>query len=399
MTLKTTVTYTLSRCVKCLRCIQSCPTSALSMQNNRIRIDQNLCLNCGQCIRTCQSKGLSAQGSTLADITNYDVTVCLVPSAFTTRCSSGFEARQMFYALKKIGFDEVVDLSPYEGRIHDEFVTAASTELGTSITSFCPVINRLIQLQYPILAEAQAALRYPSEAAARDLRQRMKGQGTVGIFLLCECEAKLALAKYPYGNSEYEVDHAMSSVDLMPVLRKHLSEGVDELTLCPQGLLTANPSQLEDDTDFLVVDGLERCSSVLSMLEFNQLPMYRGMELYACANGCIGGHLLWGNSYAARKNTSVLINDLRHKETAVLSPSALHVSEKAFFTSDTRTFQEKLAAFQKIQQILEQLPGFDCSACGVQTCRKMAEMIVEGKRTLNDCRVLAAENNPKEDSA
>ena len=94
-----------------------------------------------------------------------------------------------------------------------------------------------------------------------------------------------------------------------------------------------------------------------------------------------------------------MINDLRHKETAVLSSSALHVSEKAFFTSDTRTFQEKLAAFQKIQQILEQLPGFDCSACGFQTCRKMAEMIVEGKRTLNDCRVLAAENNPKEDSA
>ena len=398
MTLKTTVTYTLSRCVKCLRCIQSCPTSALSMQNNRIRIDQDHCLNCGQCIRTCQSKGLSAQGSTLADITNYDVTVCLVPSAFTSRCSSGFEARQIFYALKKLGFDEVVDLSAYEARIHEAFLQQAGQEISTRITSFCPVINRLIQLQYPMLAQAQAALRYPSEAAARDLRQRMKGQGTVGIFLLCECEARLALAKYPYGNQEYEVDHALSAVDLMPLLRKHLSEGVDELTICPQGLLSANPSQLKDESDFLIVDGLERCSNVLSMLEFNQLPMYRGLELYACDNGCIGGHLLWGNSYAARKNTSVLLKDLRPRDQAVLSYSALHVSPQAFGTHDQRSFQEKLAAFQKIQQILEQLPGFDCSACGVQTCRKMAELISEGNRTLNDCCVLAAQNYPGEDS-
>ncbi len=304
----------------------------------------------------------------------------------------------MFYALKKLGFDEVVDLSPYEGRIHNEFVLESSTEIETSITSFCPVINRLIQLQYPMLAQDQAPLRYPSEAAARDLRERMKDQGTVGIFLLCECEAKLALAKYPYGNTEYEVDHALSAVDLMPQLRKHFSDGVDELTICDEGFRMANPSQLNDDADFLVVDGLERCSNVLSMVEFHQLPMYRGLELYACANGCIGGHLLWGNSYASRKNTSVLLKDLREKEKAVLSSNALHVSSRAFTTDDTRSFQEKLAAFQKIQQNLEQLPGFDCSACGFQTCRKMAEMIVDGKKTLNDCRVLAAEDSPREDS-
>ena len=53
-------------------------------------------------------------------------------------------------------------------------------------------------------------------------------------------------------------------------------------------------------------------------------------------------------------------------------------------------FKEKMEEFHKVNEILDHLPHYDCSACGMQTCRIMAEEIARGNKKLSDCRVLAA---------
>jgi Na+-translocating ferredoxin:NAD+ oxidoreductase RNF subunit RnfB len=53
--------------------------------------------------------------------------------------------------------------------------------------------------------------------------------------------------------------------------------------------------------------------------------------------------------------------------------------------------------FKTVNAQLELLPGYDCSACGMQTCRLMAEEIAEGRKTLRDCRVLAAMEDRRTD--
>ena len=115
--MESVVAYTLERCVKCMKCIQACPVSAVSMENNRIIVAHERCTNCGRCIDACHSQGLVAQGSTLVDIANYDYTVCLVPPALTSACRSKEEAEDLFNGIKLLGFDEVVDLSPYYGTV------------------------------------------------------------------------------------------------------------------------------------------------------------------------------------------------------------------------------------------------------------------------------------------
>ena len=77
---KSVVRYTLESCAKCMTCIRACPTSALSMYNGRIRVDQERCINCGKCISSCTHKGLLANGSSLDALKDYDYTVCMVPS-------------------------------------------------------------------------------------------------------------------------------------------------------------------------------------------------------------------------------------------------------------------------------------------------------------------------------
>ncbi|MBQ1468591.1 MAG: 4Fe-4S binding protein, partial [Solobacterium sp.] len=98
MNKRSVVSYTLDQCVKCLKCVKACPSSALSMIDNRIIVSDERCLNCGKCISACHNKGLLAPGSTLSDIDNYDYTVCMVPSALTSNCASKAEAEQLFHA-------------------------------------------------------------------------------------------------------------------------------------------------------------------------------------------------------------------------------------------------------------------------------------------------------------
>ena len=368
--------------------MKACPVSALKMEKNRIHVIQDRCINCGQCIRACHSSGLIAHGSTLADIENYSYTVCMIPSALTSCCGSKEEAEGMFNAIRELGFDEVIDLSPLEGQIMIE-TQRISSELkdGNGIASFCPVINRLIETMYPILIDNLIPINYASEIMARQIRKRENGS-RIGIFLCCECEAKLTLAKYPFGGSRFETDHALAIVDIFPKIRKNIKNGRVPVTFCREGLQSCNPAVMMQKPEYLIADGYDKVNSILSMEEFGLLDSFELLSLFPCFNGCIGGHLLWGNSYLIKNN----IDELTGNEKIPVSNLPIEelygvvVSEK----EDTRSFKEKMAFFSKVNETLEKLPGYDCSACGMQTCRIMAEEIVNGRKNLDDCRVRTA---------
>ncbi|MBQ6355827.1 MAG: 4Fe-4S dicluster domain-containing protein [Solobacterium sp.] len=381
------VTYTLERCVKCMRCVQACPTSALRMEDNRVIIDGHHCLNCGKCMRACHSQGLLAKGSTLEDIKNYDYTVCIVPGALISSCRSLDEAENLFYAIRELGFDEVVDFTDIEGQMMQETRILAEADEGLVISSMCPVINKLIEERYPMLVNHLAPLNYPSEIAARKIRERLKDKGDVGIFHLCECEAKLAFAKYPYLNMQYEVDHALATVDIFPLIRENLDKGRLPVTLCREGLQACNPTMMLQMPDDLIADGFDKINDILDMTEFGLLERFRILHLFPCFNGCIGGHLLWGNSYLTKNNIDALTSE-RRKQPSEINIEKLYSGRIISGDEDPRTLMEKLAFFQKVNEQLELLPGYDCSACGMQTCRIMAEAIVNGTKKLEDCHIL-----------
>lgn len=383
---KSVIAYTLERCVKCMKCLHACPTGAISMQDNRIHIDKVDCINCGRCVRACHSKGIVSQGSTLEDIQSYEYTVCIVPTSLLSRCESYDEVQSLFYAIKCLGFDEVVEHTDIDAQLLQEaHLIAESAKDFNFVESFCPVVNQLIAKKYSILQENVLQLQYPSEICAKQIRKRLKDK-EIGIFNLCECEAKLLLAKYPYGNDNYEVDHALSLRDLFPMIRENLHKGKVDVSLCIEGLQTCSVDSRIRRPDVLIADGFEKISEILDESEFGILNQYHLLSLFACYNGCIGGHLLWGSTY--------LINEFVNKLKDVPTKQPTKLAFDDIFSDDylksenTQTFAEKMSAFQKVNAILEELPGYDCGACGKQTCRSMAEEIVNGNRSLKSCRVL-----------
>lgn len=390
------IEYTMESCVRCMKCVKACPTSALSRVDDKIHINNNRCVYCGKCIQACHNQGIVGRGSSLDAIKDYEYTVCMVPGALINHCADVTEAEELFYAIKLLGFDEVVDITAYTAQRAKESRLIADNGTETYISSFCPVINRLIAKRYKVLQETILPINYDSEIAAKAIRKRLAGKN-VGIFNLCECEAKLSLAKNPSGQMDFEVDHALGIVDIFPTIRKNLHKGNIPVNFCREGLQSCNPARIVQKDQYLIADGFDKVCAILDMAEYGLLHDFKMLILFPCFNGCIGGHMLWGNSFLMTHHIDSLM-EASHKEMSQLPLEDIYTEEFQKTDEDKRSFIERTMFYRKVNEELERLPGFDCSACGMQTCRIMAEEIVKGNKKEEDCRVLSALEEKTNDS-
>lgn len=51
-----------AKCVRCGRCIETCPKNAIRLAENRIVTDRKLCVNCGKCAEVCLNKARELKG-------------------------------------------------------------------------------------------------------------------------------------------------------------------------------------------------------------------------------------------------------------------------------------------------------------------------------------------------
>lgn len=384
------ISYTLEKCQKCMACIRICPTEALSMQHQRIQINREKCINCGQCLDACVHQGLQAKGSTLDDLAQYEKRIALLPPAVFGECHNHAEIEQLMHTFIEMGFDEVVELSSYEAAIYDHVqLYRKDNPGGYLISSFCPVVNRLIEMKYPMLLSNMIPFELTAEIAAKRIRQQHENEN-VGIFYLCECIAKLPLGKFPYGNKRSEIDHCVSLVDLFPKIARIRNTNRLTTDICAKGICAvASELFVQDEilSSTIVADGLKKVQLVLDLAEFGQLKGEHLLWLSNCINGCIGGNLLWGNPFEAS------INSRRHYANAngtpiVLSDEEIIQETVMFNRANMKSLKERMAEFTKINEQLEKLPGYDCGACGYPSCRVMAEEIVAGQSTIADCRII-----------
>ena len=253
------------------------------------------------------------------------------------------------------------------------------------ISSFCPVVNDLIQKQFPMLLDNQNNFEYPAVLAAKDIRKKYGSE--VGIFLLCECPGKLTLGKYPYGNNDSEIDHCLSIVDVFPLINMLRSDNLGEIKLNESGMkLNATGLGKRIDDHILSVAGLVKVRKALELCEFGLLKDVKYLSLSACFNGCIGGQFLWGNPFNGRVNMK---NLLQYANVETKEYSIEDIQRQQTYThSDQINMIQKLKRFNKVNEIFDKLPGFDCGACGYPSCRGLAEAIVDENQSINDCNII-----------
>ena len=380
------ISYEYNRCKKCIRCVKACPVDAISIVNGKVTIDNKRCINCGKCLTVCEEKVLKIKKVDVEQaLEEHQFNVVLMPSALISDVKKYNELKKIASALKKFGFDEVVQYSDIEGYIHELSLKEYTGSKEVKITSFCPVVNRLIRNDYPTLLDNILPYDYPVEIAAKQLRKKYKDKD-IGIFSLCECVGKLTLAHEPFHRDHSNIDYAISISSMLPYINKLKDDEETDIELNRSGVKSVVSHLCEnDDLSMMSMSGYEQIKEALDLIEFDQLDDVDILSLFYCHQGCIGGCYLWGNPFKGR----LLIKDLLDECQASLKDVDKDDYHwvRTVDEEDQLEFKEKMAWFNKVNAILDTLPHYDCGSCGFANCRALANKIASGEVDDSLCRL------------
>lgn len=383
--MKPVISYLGNSCKKCIKCVKTCPMDAISIVNEQVIIDKDKCINCDICIQACDQKVLRVKQVDLQKaLKKHDFNIALIPTAILSDLKTYQEIKNIAHAIKKFGFDEVVQYSDIEGKLYKQALKDSVGKHKVMLTAFCPTINKLIKNDYPTLIDHLLPYDYPIEIAAKKLRAKYKDKN-IGIYSLCECVGKLTLAKKPFGNDKSNIDYALSISQMFPQINKLKDDQQEDIEMNKYGVKSI-VSDLYGNRDLSVisVEGLPQIRKVLDLIEFDQLKHADLIALFNCYQGCIGGYYLWSNPFEGCFNIESMIDEC-HKDMATLDE--IDYKKTHTINSDEKNFKERLAWFNKVNAILETLPQFDCGSCGFANCRGLASRIASGEVDDSLCRV------------
>ena len=269
------------------------------------------------------------------------------------------------------------------------------------ISSACPAVTRLIRVRFPNLIEHVLPLNAPVELAARLSKEEAhKKTGIpmeeIGAIFISPCPAKVTASKMPLGTEKSAVSAVISISEIYPKLISlmHLPEN-DQESLVQSGKIgvawgtsSGEAAGLLKDS-YLAADGIENVIRVLEDLEDERLSNLEFIELNACSGGCVGGVLTVENPYIAKaklkrivKYLPVSMNHIDEVPPEAVWDSKLEYAPVLTLDTDMRRAFEKMNELERIEA---DLPGLDCGSCGAPSCRALAEDVVRGVASPDDC--------------
>jgi iron only hydrogenase large subunit-like protein len=395
------------KCFGCTHCMKICPTEAIRVINGIAVIDEKQCVDCGNCLRACPVEAFYIDHDELSQITGYKYRVVLFPSVFIGQFPEIYSEGRIYEALLKLGFTHIFEVEQPAAWLMESIKDSARdvTE-GPLISSFCPAIVRLIQRKYPSLTGNISRRKAPHDLAAHFAIKQLTDKGAdeeeIGVFYVTPCSAKMAAVNHPVSEEKSIVTGIINMKDLYNRIMKLIpsKETVDTSEyrkyLSREGILWSLPRGESSwfKKRSMAIDGIHHVVKFLERLENNEVPKLDFLELKSCHQGCAGGILLTGNRFltverlqkrAAEYLRASLVNPVNiNKEEILEQLKTEEIEPKLVFVLDENRIKA-LEKMRKINNILCQLPGIDCGACGAPNCHALAEDMVQGKARMTDC--------------
>ena len=398
------VTLVKDKCKGCTKCIKQCPTEAIRVRSGRAIIIDERCIDCGQCIRICPHNAKKAVHDSLERLKDFSYTIALPPPSLYGQFKNLDNINQVLASFLKIGFDHVYEVSAGAEMLSDfmrQNASAAPVEKPL-ISSACPAVVRLICMHFPKLIGNLMPYIAPMEIAAICAREEAMARTglpaeQIGIFFITPCPAKLTAIYSPANLKHPVIDGALSMTGIYRMLlsnmqRKNLSNLAISRAAGIGWALSGGELSAGDMQESFSVDGIEHVINVLEDVEDGKFSHVHFLELAACNQGCVGGCLTVDNPYLAKARIKKLMEQMETSENE-LPPHNLP-PEKFFFekpleeNSVWQLAENRAVAmerYQKIAALKELLPGLDCGSCGTPSCKALAEDVVLGFASEDDC--------------
>lgn len=393
-------------CKGCINCIKRCPTQAIRVQHGIARIIKEFCIDCGECVRTCPQSAKKTKHDSLSILKNFKYTVALPASSLYAQFNNLTDTNIILTALTMIGFDDVYEVTAASEIVTEETkkYVASHPEKWPIINTSCPTVVRLIRVRFPNLLNQLLPLQSSAEVAAMCARRvAMKKTGLsaeeIGVVYIAPCPSKMTSVRAPIGITKSEIDGVLAIKDVYPLLLatmpdaqknvKNLSHsGASGISWAFSG---GEAESLQSDS-YIAADGIENVIKVLEDLEDDKLVSgVKFIELSACPAGCVGGVENIENPFVARTKLKRLIKEfpvcVEHTEDFP-SDVDLYLSKEIEFEPVFQlgnTMRESMERLNAVEDLMSELPSFDCGSCGAPTCRALAEDIVRGTAQPEDC--------------
>ena len=317
-----------SLCVKCGRCVNSCPYSAIvkterpcaaacgmgaihSDEHGRAEIDYDKCVSCGMCLVNCPFGAIVDKGQIfqlIQSIKRGDEVVAIVAPAFINQFP-GMTPSKLKEAMRQLGFadvDEVAigaDLCTIdEAKDFMEEVPAKIPFMGTSC---CPAWSVMAKKLFPQQAECISMAMTPMVLTARLIK---KEKPNARICFVGPCAAKKLEASRRTVRSD--VDFVLTFEELAGIIEGKdldidlLEVDENEAALCSAsaagrgfaqsgGVANAVANKIKEwhpdmEVKIASAQGLADCKKLLMLAKAGKYNGYL-LEGMGCPGGCIGG--------------------------------------------------------------------------------------------------------------
>lgn len=403
------VTLDRDKCMGCINCIKRCPTEAIRVRNGKAKIIKERCIDCGECIRVCPHHAKKATFDPISILDTFKYKIALPAPTLYGQFNNIEDVDIILNALIDMGFDEVYEVSKAA-----ELVSDATRKIlhenklpRPIISSACPAVTRLIRVRFPNLIDNVLPLNAPVEVAAR-LSKEAAAKKTgipieeIGAIFISPCPAKVTAAKMPIGTKKSEISAVLAISEVYPKLLKHMKDNKSGESIATSGKMgvswatsSGEAAALLND-NYLAADGIENVIRVLEDLEDEKFANLDFIELNACNAGCVGGVLNVENPYVARtklkrlrKYLPVSLNHIDEIPPSMPWDESLEFQPIMELDNDFSVALTKMTEMEKIEA---DLPGLDCGSCGAPSCKALAEDVVRGFGSVDDCVFKFREN-------